>query len=132
MTMVSRMPRTIRPFWMHRSRTIGPAVPSLPPKRSFVPFFAHDLDAADETQRARVADQLVRGELASSAAARYGPDVVRHAIDEPLALDDLDVLQRDGGRGRMPRIGEAMRELVVALRSAATMRAETAVAEIGR
>ena len=37
MTTLSRMPRTIRPLAIQASRTMGPALPSLPPKRWFVP-----------------------------------------------------------------------------------------------
>ena len=55
---------------MQRSRTIGPALPSLPPKRSFVPFARTISTPCDQSQRARFTDQLVRCE----ALQRHGED----------------------------------------------------------
>jgi hypothetical protein len=73
-------------------------------------LLADDLDGADQAQRAGLADQRVvvqRGQR----LGQIGAGVVAGALDQALALQDLDVLQRHGGAGRVARIGEAVDEV---------------------
>ena len=110
MTMVSRTARTIKPLRMQMSRMIGPALPSLPPKRLFVPFFATISTRADQSEGARFAHQRMARNL-RHALRQIRPGFVRRALDQLLALDDLDVLQCDGGTRRVARIRVAVDEL---------------------
>src|SRR6185295_2614873 len=68
----------------------------------------HQLDGADQTDAARVADQRMRG-VAPDRRLQPGTDAPHRAYDVALGID-LQRLQRDGGRNRMRRIGITMAE----------------------
>ena len=78
---------------------------------------AHQLDATEQSQPSNVADDGMvaresRERLQEVLAGRGG---VFHQL---LRLDDLDALERNGGRDRMPREGEDVPEVGVRAREA--------------
>ena len=108
-TMMSRTARMTRPFSMQWSRQIVPTLPGSS-KWSRARLVLDQLDGADQAHRSRLADQrVVLQRLQRLGQMRAG--FVAHLFHQPLAADDLDILQRHRAGRRMAGIGEAVIEL---------------------